>query len=732
MLLISYPVFSQSLKGKVVINDFEGNEYPVDSASVSWLNTDIISYTDADGKFEISTEKISDKYLIVSKDGYFTQMMEITNEKYKIIRLKPFQTEEIVIIEKTDKEKAKDKVSREDVVDSKDLEKSACCDLTGCFGHTGNVEVSVSDIVTDSKELKLLGTDGVYAQTMIEGIPIFNGLASVYNLSTIPGVTINSITISKGSNSVIQGYGSISGMINLVMKDYNSSDNLLLNAYTNSYLEKHFNSNWKLNLNNIKSFLSFHTVQKANRVDDNNDGFLDLPLITRYALYNKLNAGDPLLNDWSGYLSFRYLDENRVGGQVNLNNSPESYTDLYHQIVNTYRYEITGRINRRLSETSSLILQAGMSNHKQNSVYGLTNYNADQSDVYANLMLDLPYNHHNLKAGISYKYLNLTENVSFIQNNFNKTYSGDYEFKESIPGVYAENKFEVVHDKFDLTTGLRLDFNSNYGTIFTPRLMFKYMFDESLSLRGSLGSGFRTPEIFTENQNIFSSSKDLIFPQFIKGEKSINWGLSLLKEFHFGENDIDIVIDYYSTFFKDQFIADFDESPDAVIFYNNSENSSTNSFQTEINSKFNNGLELKLSYNYLDATFNKNGIKTELPFNAKHRAMISITFETEERNWLYNLNTQFYGKQRLPSTVTNPIEYQRPEYSDPFFMLNNQLTYKTSFYEFYTGIENLLNYRQENPIISANNPFGKYFDTTFNWGPTKGREFYFGVRFKLN
>jgi len=114
--------------------------------------------------------------------------------------------------------------------------------------------------------------------------------------------------------------------------------------------------------------------------------------------------------------------------------------------------------------------------------------------------------------------------------------------------------------------------------------------------------------------------------------------------------------------------------------------------------------------------------------------MISITFETEERNWLYNLNlnTQFYGKQRLPSTVTNPIEYQRPEYSDPFFMLNNQLTYKTSFYEFYTGIENLLNYRQENPIISANNPFGKYFDTTFNWGPTKGREFYFGVRFKLN
>lgn len=725
-------IYSQNLKGKVISVNESGDEFPVDSAFIFWENTEIKTYSDVNGKFEIPFSNSQEKNLIISKEGFYSQNVNITIEKYKIIRLKSYITDEIIVSEKTDKEKAKENISRDDVVDSKDLEKSACCDLTGCFGHTGNVEVSVSDIVTDSKELKLLGTDGVYAQTMVEGIPVFNGLANIYNLATIPGVTINSITISKGSNSVIQGYGSISGMINLVLKDYESADQLLLNAYTNSYLEKHFNSNTKFGNKIFKNYFAFNTVQKANRTDNNNDGFLDLPLITRYAVYNKLNAGDPLIDKLSGYLAFRYLDENRVGGQVNVNNSDQNYKTIYHQIVNTYRYEIMARVNKKLSELSSVILQTGLSNHKQNSIFGLTNYNAKQNDFFANLMFDIPIDHHYIKTGLSYRYLDIKENINFIDNPYNKSYSGNYEFKENIPGVFVENKLEILHDILDVTSGVRVDFNSNYGTIVTPRFMFKYNLDEETSLRGSLGSGFRTPEIFVENQNLFSSSKDLIFPSFIKGEKSINWGISLTKEFHGSSSDIDIILDYYSTHFADQFIADFDISPDKVLFYNNSESSVTNSFQAEFNSKFNNGLEAKISYNFLNAIFNKNGVSQELPFYAKHKAMISITLETENKDWLFNINSQYFGKQKLPSTSSNPVEYQRGEFSDPFVMINNQVTFKTGFYEFYTGIENLLNYKQENPIISANNPFGRYFDTSFNWGPTKGREFYFGFRFKLN
>ncbi|HCN37308.1 MAG TPA: hypothetical protein DIS94_06295 [Bacteroidetes bacterium] len=725
-------IYSQNLKGKVISVNESGDEFPVDSAFIFWENTEIKTYSDINGKFEIPFSNSQEKNLVISKEGFYSQNVNITIEKYKIIRLKSYITDEIIVSEKTDKEKAKENISRDDVVDSKDLEKSACCDLTGCFGHTGNVEVSVSDIVTDSKELKLLGTDGVYAQTMVEGIPVFNGLANIYNLATIPGVTINSITISKGSNSVIQGYGSISGMINLVLKDYESADQLLLNAYTNSYLEKHFNSNTKFGNKIFKNYFAFNTVQKANRTDNNNDGFLDLPLITRYAVYNKLNAGDPLTDKLSGYFAFRYLDENRVGGQVNVNNSDQNYKTVYHQIVNTYRYEIMARINKKLGELSSVILQTGLSNHKQNSVFGLTNYNAKQNDFFANLMFDIPINHHYIKTGLSYRYLDIKENINFIDNPYNKSYSGNHEFKENIPGVFAENKLEILHDILDITSGVRVDFNSNYGTILTPRFMFKYNLDEETSLRGSLGSGFRTPEIFVENQNLFSSSKDLIFPSFIKGEKSVNWGISLTKEFHGSSSDIDIIIDYYSTHFTDQFIADFDISSDKVVFYNNSESSVTNSFQAEVNSKFINGLEAKISYNFLNATYNKNGVSQELPFYAKHKAMLSVTFETENKDWLFNINSQYFGKQKLPSTSSNPVEYQRGDYSDPFVMINNQVTFKTGFYEFYTGIENLLNYKQENPIISANNPFGRYFDTSFNWGPTKGREFYFGFRFKLN
>jgi hypothetical protein len=50
--------------------------------------------------------------------------------------------------------------------------------------------------------------------------------------------------------------------------------------------------------------------------------------------------------------------------------------------------------------------------------------------------------------------------------------------------------------------------------------------------------------------------------------------------------------------------------------------------------------------------------------------------------------------------------------------------------EVYVGGENLLNYMQQISIIEGKNPFGQYFDGSLIWGPTMGRNFYVGIRYK--
>ena len=96
------------------------------------------------------------------------------------------------------------------------------------------------------------------------------------------------------------------------------------------------------------------------------------------------------------------------------------------------------------------------------------------------------------------------------------------------------------------------------------------------------------------------------------------------------------------------------------------------------------------------------------------------------------MNVHWYGEQRLPDTKSNPTEFQRPDFSQPYTIVNAQFTYSFKKFEVYAGCENIFDFRQLQPIISWQDPFGPYFDTSSVWGPTRGREIYVGLRFKLN
>ncbi|RYE50187.1 MAG: TonB-dependent receptor [Sphingobacteriales bacterium] len=111
--------------------------------------------------------------------------------------------------------------------------------------------------------------------------------------------------------------------------------------------------------------------------------------------------------------------------------------------------------------------------------------------------------------------------------------------------------------------------------------------------------------------------------------------------------------------------------------------------------------------------------------------MAALSYRTKNNRWQGDINAHWFDQMRLPDTRSNPIEYRRPLYSTLYATLNIQATFRWKTLDIYAGCENLTNYRQSNPIIGSDNPFGKYFDLSSVWGPTRGRELYLGVRYSI-
>ncbi len=735
LFILSYGgvLFSQNMTG-YIYGDDEGKKQPLDAAVVKWINTTKGTITDSTGKFSLTMVNITDLRLVVSYAGYKTDTVDAADKQQVEVLLEPNMSTSTINVEGNKKSTYFGNLNaKSEIISSGELKKESCCDLAGCFGRNSSVEVAVTDIITDAKELKILGLEGAYTQLLIDNMPLMNGLNVKYGISSIPGTSIEKIIIFKGSNSVMQGYESISGIMNVILKEYKNSDRLLVNGFVNSGLEKQFNLNFANPITKKWSnILTLHTVQKSNSMDDNGDGFLDNPLTTRYTIYNKWNYVDSVKNTEFN-IAGRYWNEKREGGQKNnLHGSVTTHGHkLYQQTIDINSFEGYTRFSKQMSKTSGMKMYVNSSYYDQGSFYGNTKYDAKQTNFTGMGFYEfevLPNS--SLKTGLSYKYLKVDELIQF-EDTTSKTYAGNYIKKESIPGVFAENSLNILGDKATIMTGIRFDYHNVHKLIVTPRALLRYEPVKTLVFRASIGTGFRTINLFSEHSNLLASSRNIIINSNLEPEKVLNFGADML--FYFGGNGYSgtFNLDFYRTDFSNKIIPDYDSNPREVIFANLKGKAFSNVLQSEVSLTVLNNIDLKFSYKYIDLKYDKDGVRYDQPFNAKHRILATFSYAPANKSWGVSAGLNWFSKQRLPSTATNPAEYQLPTESKPYTLINMQLSKNFKYVELYAGVENLLNFKQDNPIISADDPFGPYFDTSFIWGPTRGREFYAGFRFIL-
>ena len=741
ILFIFIPIILQSqttIKGMAMVKNSQGQTKGLPDATIYWLGTDVGTTTNEKGWFTISYKPEYTK-LVFSFVGYRTDTITVNVPKEIHHFMQEINELDEVLVKSKKQNTAVSYLQSANIVtiNEGELLKAACCNLSESFETNPSIDVNFSDALTGTKQIKMLGLTSPYILITQENIPSVRGASQAYGLTFTPGTWIESIQITKGSGSVINGFESIAGQINTELKKPLNDDKFFVNAYgsLDGRLELNTHFSQKVSKKWNTSFFVHGNLRDVKK-DKNNDNFLDIPLAKQLNIMNRWQYTDAK-NGWVSFINFRYLKDDKQTGEVDFNPDLHKLTTLkYGSEINTNRVDVSAKLGYVFPETpyQSIGVQASYSGHNQDSYFGLNQYDINHKSVYSNASFNsiLGSTLHKYKTGLSFTHDAYEEIVN----------TTDYSRTENSFGGFFEYSYDNLDD-FSLTAGLRFDIHNLLGIFVTPRLHLRYTPWDKSVFRASVGRGKRSANIFAENQRLFGSSRVMNILNSsgkvygLNPEIAWNYGFSFLQGFNLFDKKADFTIDFYSTLFQNQVVVDVDESPQQVLFYNLEGNSYANNLQVQFNYELANNLDLRLAYKYYDVETDYRKGSLQKALQPQHRFFANIGYQTRQNSigayWRFDYTFNWLGKQRLPFTASNPTEYQLPKKSPSYSLMNAQIAKVFSKnFEVYIGGENLANYKQENPILASDNPFGSNFDSTIVYAPIFGSMYYVGLRFTMN
>ncbi|WP_372745443.1 carboxypeptidase-like regulatory domain-containing protein [Lutibacter sp.] len=734
LLLFPFVVFSQkTIKGTVL----DSNNTPIFGASIYWKNATVGTNSDEKGVFEIKTIENS-KQLIISFVGYKTQTITLNSSTEITVNLIPDNELDEISIKSVKQSSTRPLFEVKNIinVNKAELLKAACCNLAESFETNPSIDVNYSDALTGTKQIKMLGLSSPYIQIVQENIPNIRGASQVFGLSFTPGTWVESIQITKGAGSVVNGYESITGQINAELVKPLTDKKLFVNAFgsadgryeLNTHFNKILNDKWS-------SGLYVHGNFRNKKMDENNDLFLDAPLSNQFNIMNRWQYTN-MEKGWISFLNFRYLTDNKQTGNINFDpDIHKKTTTFWGSEIETERFETSAKLGYVFPEMpyKSLGLQLAYSNHKQNSYFGLKDYNIAHKSFYANFLFNsiISDTRNKIITGLNTTFDDFDELV--LNDNYHRN--------EKSIGAFFEYNYDNL-DNLSLSAGIRVDSHNLLNTFITPRLHVKYTAWETGTFRFSAGRGKRGASIFAENQKLFGTNRTLKILNNngeyygLKPEIAWNYGTSFNQKFKLFNRSGDVTIDFYKTIFDEQIIVDWENSSE-ISFYNATTSGKANSFQIELNYSPFTHFAIRTAYKYQDITNNYISGEKQEPLQPKNRFFTNLFFQTHQTekggNWKFDFTYNWQSEQRIPDTSIYTENYQLPEYSNNHSAINAQITKVFSpRFEWYLGGENLTNEKQRIAVLGADNPFGTNFDTSLVYSPVIGAMYYTGIRFNIN
>jgi len=632
----------------------------------------------------------------------------------------------------------KNALLKTEVINKTGLIKMACCNLSESFENSATVTVGFTDAISGAKQVQLLGLSSIYTQILGENIPTLRGLSSISGWSYIPGSWLESIQLSKGASSVVNGYEAISSQINLEFKKPNFTDPLFINLYTDQFncYEGNITAATQVAENLWTSLLVFGSIDK-NAHDYNKDGFLDMPKSQLINIYNRWFYLKP--NGLQSRTGIKFLYEDRKGGHDTKHNySNYSGGGHYYTNIDNKIFTVDNKTGFPVGniDGQSIGIITSFTHQEQNSSFGLKTFNGTQTSFYSNVLFTS-----HIGSTTIHKY---TVGGSFAFDNYKTQYQDSLSFnitpltplnhQELVPGLFGEYTYSPL-EKFVLILGARVDHNSKYGWLFTPRANIKYNIVDNVIIRGSIGKGYRAPNVIADNIGILASSRKL-YLDGISGlniESAWNYGGNLTFYIPvWDEHKMTLTFDYFHTEFENQAIVDIERNSHSVYFYNLKGRSYADAWQADLSVTPFEGFDIltALRFNNTKITYSDRDQQylVEKPLISRYRGLLNLSYATKFKKWVFDFTTQMNGPSRIPCLNGYNSELKESPCFPIYFA---QVSKNSKRFDIYFGAENILNYKQNNPIINASHPFSQGFESSFIWGPIVGRKIYIGIRLRI-
>lgn len=752
-LILSFFIFSHSfsqdgssISGKIAVENKE-----IQPAFIELLKTQYKTQTDSLGNFRLENIPAGNYKIKIASLGLKTLNKNIVlkeNEHLVLdFKLKDDENElnEVVVSGTLKAVKRLESAVTVEVYSPIFFKKNPTASIYEALQNVNGVRPQLNCGVCNTGDIHINGLEGPYTSVMIDGMPIVSSLSTVYGLSGIPNSLVERIEIVKGPASSLYGSEAVGGLINIITKNPVKAPLFSFDVFTTSWLETNADLGVKFNAGQkATSLLGLNYYNYNQTIDNDNDGFTDVTAQNRISVFNKWNFSRQQNRLFT--FAVRGMYEDRWGGDVRWEKKYRGGDEIYGESIYTKRGELLG--SYQLPTTEKLMLSFSGTAHFQDSRYGTTSYIANQKIGFLQLSWDKKIGKNDLLAGIASRYTYYDDNTPSTavsnQNNPEKTW---------LPGIFVQDEI-AFNEKHKLLLGLRYDYNSIHGNIFTPRFAYKLKIDENNILRFNAGTGFRVVNLFTEDHAALTGSREVVIANNLDPEKSINANLNYIKKIYFSSGTfLGIETSAFYTRFSNKIVSDYETDANKIIYDNIDGYALSQGISTNIDLNFNNGLKLITGATFMDVSNVENGIKSRPLLTEKLTATWSVSYKINPIDLSVDYTGNLYSPMKLPLlSETDPRNPNSPWYS----LQNIQFTYNGwKNFELYLGIKNLLNFtpKQNNPFLisriedpfdknvqydsngkvlaTPDNPYGLTFDTTYVYGPNQGIRGFFGLRYNL-
>ncbi|MFC4476006.1 TonB-dependent receptor [Flavobacterium chungangensis] len=739
LIISTQSIFSQNISGKVESILPIGQEI-----TIRLLNTNFRTQTDSLGLYKLENIPSGTYKINVTSTGFkpITQRISVLeNENLNLdFELEEDQNElnEVVVSGTLKPVKRLESAVPVEVYSPTFFKKNPTPSIYDALQNINGVRPQLNCGVCNTGDIHINGLEGPYTLVMIDGMPIVSSLSTVYGLSGIPNSLVERIEIVKGPASSLYGSEAIGGLINIITKNPTNAPTFSADYFTTSYFESNLDLGTKFNVGKkATSLIGINYFNYDQVIDKDKDNFTDVTLSERISVFNKWSFKRNHNRLFT--IAARGMYEDRWGGDIRWEKKYRGGDEIYGESIYTKRAELIGSYQLPFEE--KLMLSFSGNVHYQDSRYGTTSYIANQKIGFLQLTWDKKIGRNDLLAGIASRYTYYDDNTTATKEAENTW----------LPGIFIQDEI-TFSPKSQVLLGMRYDYNSIHGSIFTPRFAYRFKASENTIFRLNAGTGFRVVNLFTEDHAALTGSRDVIIKNDLKPEQSVNVNLNYIQKINFGNGTfMGIETTAFYTRFSNKIISDYETNPNEIIYDNIDGYAISQGISTNVDLNFPSGLKFIVGATVLDNKNVENGI-SERPFLTENfTGTWSVSYKIQPWNLSMDYTGNVYSPMKLPLlSETDPRSPNSPWYS----IQNIQFTYSGwKDFEVYGGIKNLLNFtpKQNNPflisrtndpfdknvqydsagkvLVTPDNPYGLTFDTTYVYGQNQTIRGFLGLRY---